>query len=503
MIRIFPDTVLHFVLAVIFWIIASLDLSTSLNLFALFPVVTIIAFISILYRALLSVKSRGVFRFLLYFAHATALWTLFGQIQSFYSYYKLVNFNFQLTYSIQYLEFTLQWNYLSIALSIILLYTGFLSLLATLKLVTAWEDKLKVLFTSIFTRQAKALVHVSTGLNIGFSSLLLFLVLTGALGFRGANLDVAEGYTISWWLPLLGFAVQTIPLTGLISFFIKPTSNFHKFINYLSILIAFYVVFTIGRRSLIFFVVSLIYCFILFVPSIANLRRYNTVKNIVLALVLFTIVSQLTTAFQYMRSVGLVEVNPSVILDTLRQLYSNPDLLQSIADRTQENLVARPLVHTSFASILQQGSQADYILYDDLVGSFLYSFPSVLVPFKTDLVITKSFITEALGSSTDHAVNLPLYSYLSFGLLGTLIYPSVQVLIYLLMLWSCKKTVLQTGSLGLLLLYGGYFIKMSTQGLPEGQSVDLFRPVLEIFAISLLFIVVSLFRNKTYSLQKS
>ena len=503
MINLLPDTVLHFVLAASFWIIASLDLSTSLNLFALFPVVTIIAFISILYRALLTVKTRGVFRILLYFAHATSAWTLFGQLQSFYSYYKLVNLNFQLPYSIPYLEFTLQWQYLSIALSIILLYTAFLTFLASLKFVTAWEDKLKVLFSSIFLGQVKALVQVCTGLNMGFSLLLLYLVITGALGFRGANLDVTEGFTISWWFPLLEFAVRTIPLTGLIPLLIKPTSNFHKLISFISIIVAFYVVFVTGRRALLFFIVSLIYCFSLFIPSIIKLRLHNPFKNIVLALVSSTIVSQLTTAFQYMRTVRLVEVNPSVILDTVRLLYSDPDLLQKVADRTQQNLVARPLVHTSFAIILQQGSQADYLLFNDLVGSFLYSFPSVLVPFKSDLVISKAFINEAIGSSTDLAVNLPLFSYVSFGLLGTFIYPVVQLLIYFLTLWACRKTFVQTGSIWLILLYGGFFTEMSTKGLPEGQSVELFRPVIELFAISLPFLFLSLFRNKKYISQKS
>lgn len=503
MIKIFPDTVLHFVLAASFWIIASLDLSTSLNLFALFPVVTIIAFSSILYRAILSVKIRGVFRFLLYFAHSTAAWSLFGQLQSFYSYYRIVNFNFQLPYSIQYIDFILQWNYLSFALSNILLYTAFLSLLATLKFVTVWEDKLKVLFSSIFIRQAKLLVHASTGLSICLSLLLTFLVLTGALGFQGANLDVAVGYTISWWSPVVAFAERTIPLTGLIPFLMKPTSNFHKLSSFLSIIVAFYVVFVTGRRALVFFVVSMIYCCIFFIPSIANLKQHISFRAIVLGLTLFTIVSQLTTAFQYIRTVGLVDVNPSVILDALRQLYSDPNLLEKIADSSQKNLVDRTLVHLSFAAILKYGSQVDFLFFDDLVGSFLYSFPSVIIPFKTDLVITKAFVSQALDYGTDHFVNLPLFAYLSFGLLGAFIYPAVQLVIYLSILWTCKKAIIQTGSLWLLYLYGGFFVNMSTKGLPEGQSVELFRPVLELFAISLLCIFASLFRTRRYGFQKS
>jgi len=503
MIKIFPDTVLHFVLAASFWIVASFDLSTSLNLFALFPVVTIIAFISILYRAILSVKTRGVFRFLLYFAHVTAAWTLLGQLQSFYSFYEIADFNFRLPYSMQYGEYILEWNYLGVALSIILLYTGFLSLLATLSLVTAWEDKLKILFSSIFIRQTKALSHESAGLNICFSLLYVFLVFTGALGFQRTNLDVAAGYTISWWSPVVALAEQTIPLTGLLPLLIKPASNFHKVTSSLTIMIAFYVNFVTGRRALVYFIVSLIYCFIFFIPSIANLKRHISVRTIVLVFALFTIVSQLTTAFQYIRTVGLVEVNPSLILDALRQFYSDPILFETIIDSSQKNLVERTLVHLSLAAILKYGSQADLLFLDDLVGSFLYSFPSVIVPFKNDLVITKAFVSQALDYGTDHFVNLPLYAYLSFGLLGMLVYPAVQLVIYLLMLWSCKKAVVQTGSLWLLFLYGGFFVNMSTKGLPEGQSVELFRPVLEFLAISLVFIFASLFRTRRYGFQKS
>jgi hypothetical protein len=437
-----------------------------------------------IYR-LLTIKSE--IKFLVLAASMTGAWTLYGQCLSLFTFYRTSSSQDDYSRSL-----SVEWPYLAYGLSLVFLYTTVFVLFSCTKAARRIEKELYVSMKHVADSPGMrhSCAAAADSLNIFFALFFSFLISSGSYGLRGAGTAI-DG-RLAWWSPIAIIGMSSITLAAPFSFTSSSAKTRSKILSFATIVVTGYISFLSGRRTLLYFVLGVLFSKYILWPRL--LREKIRFKPTSLVIILGTVVvmAQLADIFQYLRAIEVVNIRPENIFDIVSDYYSSSDILENNKDKISDNLLSRSLLQINFSGVLSQLS-IFHVAFDfrDLSSSFTFSVPSFLIS-KTDRFSTSDVIGEIMRFSTDYMVSPPLSAFVSFGLIGFLIYPFIQVLFLLLLFVAVSFLLHRSCSPYLLLIAGGYIVQLATRGFPDSTTNTFFRPLIEIVIISIPFVLIDL-----------
>jgi hypothetical protein len=478
------DFILHGLLAIAFFLVG---LGGD---YLVFICICVAALLCLGHRVFRLLLIQGELRILLLAANMTGAWTLYGQCLSLLTFYKTSHGQDDYSKAL-----SVEWPYLSYGLSLVFLYTATFILFSCINTIRRAEIMLyKSILDLVNTPRMLYLCSIAANnLNLLFIMFFSFLILSGGYGLRGAGTAI-DG-RLSWWAPIATIGLNSVTITA--PFSLNYNSRINRFIiPVLALAVAGYVAFLSGRRILLYFVIGTLFSNLILCPHIFRERiRFKTSTLFILLFSIFAL-DQLTEIFQYLRSVNLVTISPENILEVVSDYYSSSDILEINNEKISENLLTRSLLHINFHGVLNKLTilhiDADF---RDLISSLTFSLPHFLAT-KTDRFTTSDAIGEIMGFSTDYMISPPLSAFVSFGLAGFVIYPLIQIFFLLLLLLIISFSIHKLRSPYLFFITVGYIVQLATSGFPDSTTHYFFRPVIEVFFITIPFFMASLFIKK-------
>lgn len=459
------------------------------GIFLFYPVSCFFLFALVIARLFVLHARTNNLRYFYIMAYASVAWTVFGQLLSFSTFYSLNGFDLSLPYlpiGLPIGESLDLWQYLCKSLSLTFLYSSLFIFFSSTSFVREQEERITNSLIQLLTLNQRTLPRFCFAIGILCSSLLIFLVLKGVLGWRGAMNDRDIGYGLSWWVPFMELSMQLLPPISALPFSLSRTKALYRIAATVFFAIGAYVSFAIGRRSIVYYLFATIYSYI-FYYRFANgrLPKLSLAKIIFLSLVIY-ILPKLLLFSQFLRTLNFSAIDLLSIFSSYETFIEDDTQIEMTLANQDLNYLSRPLLHSSLALILKLKS-FEFSYFTDLVDSFLMSLPSFIFPYKLDLLSSKTIVGNALGISLDWTSTPPTIAFVSFGLLGFIIYPLVQVSIFSLFVYSTYKLGFFSPSIKPnIIILSSFMISNLVQGFTEGNSVNLVRPFIVIFAVLFL-----------------
>jgi len=282
--------------------------------------------------------------------------------------------------------------------------------------------------------------------NFNSSVVLLFLSVFGLI-ISGLNLIVVRGLSedvqsdqgiLPWWYPLILIILSLFPvvIASCMNQDFRLVSPRGLLVS-VGIIVALYFAALEGRRSIVFLFVTLPLIWLLIFKPLFKLTTRTFAYALFLILVLWLLSPAISTIFDfinYARGLRGGSIDPSQFLTLFVDFLADPRSLSDASELSSENLAARPLVLWPLAASITMainGLNSDYLYFQDIVNSFLNSLPRFIIPFKAQLFLQENLLyTYFPFSNIDTADSPYLYAFVSFGILGIVIYPLLIGLLY-------------------------------------------------------------------------
>jgi hypothetical protein len=415
-------------------------------------------------------------------SYASVAWTVFGQLLSFRAFYSLNGFDLSLPY-LPIGESLDLWQYLCKSLSLTFLYSSLFILFSSTSFVREQEVRFTNSLVQLLTLKQRTLPRLSFVIGILCSSLLIFLVLKGVLGWRGNMNDRDIGYGLSWWVPFMELSLQLLPPISALPFSLDRTKIFYRIAATVFFTVGAYVAFAIGRRSIVYYLFAVIYSYIFYYRLVNGwLPKLSLARIIVLSLV-FYILPKLLLFSQFLRVLNFSTIDLWSISSSYEAFIEDNAQIEMALAGQELNYLSRPLLHSSLALVLKLKS-FEFSYFSDLVDSFLMSLPSFIFPYKVGLLSSKTVVGNVLGISSDWISTPPTIAFVSFGLPGFIIYPFFQVYSFSLFIFFTYRLGLVSASVKpSIIIFSSFMIGNLVQGFTEGNSVNLIRPFVVLFAV--------------------
>ncbi|WP_413747072.1 hypothetical protein [Synechococcus sp. MIT S9507] len=419
-------------------------------------------------------------------AYTTFSWTLIGQILSFFAFCQINGFNQLLNYQLG--GKVVEWTFLSLSMAYVCAFCGFFSLFSLLPFVDKCEKEITSFMLRSISFNSRRLQKQFARISYLCGAFLFFLISTGLLGFKGTQVDAAySSGSQALWYPLVRLSLAILAVLPVFIFKLIEKKWFKHLFLIISFLIGIYVSFTIGRRAFIYQLILCFYSYIWVCLAVDN--KLPSIKPRVLLMSGLGIyfIPKLLTFFQYIRTLKLTDLSLSNLYSLYLQFNQNKELLAQIENSQALNYVTRPLLHSVLAR-LTKIDNLNFTGFVDLHHSFQYSLPTFLVGSKSALYGSKAQLVNAIGIDADWISSPPTMSYLSFGILGLLVYPLLYVGIYYLYSTSVLSILKAKFSSLILIIFFTFWLDNVVQGMPEGTTISYLRA----FFIQAL-IIVSIF----------
>ena len=197
-------------------------------------------------------------------------------------------------------------------------------------------------------------------------------------------------------------------------------------------------------------------------------------KTILFSFLVASFVPQLLVFFQYIRTLNIVDLSLINLYSLYLQFIQDSQLLDQIGNSQTLNLVTRPLLHSVLAFLVRIDNLT-FTGFQDLHDSFLQALPSFVVGSKAGLYGSKGLLVEATGIDIDWISSPPTMSYLSFGIIGFLLYPLFYVVIFYLYSTLVLSLLKIRFSPIVLIIFFAFLLSNVTQGMPEGTTISYLR----------------------------
>ena len=480
----------HFIFFIVsFVVLFSSYLAESISLFTLF---TILLLGLCLRRLIAFHRSIYTIKYFTLIPYTTFSWVLIGQTLSFFAYGQSNGFDQLLNYELGVGSGgSLDWIYLPLSMAYISLFCAFFSIFSAVPFVDVCEKKITLILLNSISLKSHKLLSQYTWISYVCGVFLLFLVSAGLLGFKGTQVSATDpSSSQALWFPLVRISLSILAVIPVFIFKLERKQSFSHLFLIFALLVGIYVSFIIGRRVFIYQLILSLYSYVWISLAVDNKLPSFKPKVLAISALALYITPQLMTFFQYIRTLKLTDLSLSSLYSRYLEFSQNLELLERVQDSQVSNYITRPLLH----SVLAQLTQIDDLIFTgftDIHDSFLQSLPTLFVGSKTALYGSKSLLVEATGINIDWISSPPTMSYLSFGILGFLLYPLLYVTIYYLYSTLVLSILKLRYSTLILAIFFTFWLDTVIQGMPEGSTISYFRGfVIQSFVILLLFMPI-------------
>ncbi|MCT0200791.1 hypothetical protein KQ313_14045 [Synechococcus sp. CS-1325] len=276
------------------------------------------------------------------------------------------------------------------------------------------------------------------------SSLSLFMIaFLGLFSIRGLGEEyLSDQGILPWWYVLIVFFIGLLPLlVSQVAAKLRSFFSFPCFTLFFGFIVGLYYNSLTGRFALLSFILLIPFCW---VAIQSPLLRFNSRQLTFLSIIAVTILALLPFVNFFFAFINVIRSNrglytdPFVLIASFVDFVASPSTVTTAIERSAENLTARPLILWPLAATIGMtinGGHSGYLYFDELINSALNSLPRFIYPFKSTLLLQEQLLYHHFPfASVDTADSPYLYSFASFGIVGSFIYPLVICLIYSLFL---------------------------------------------------------------------
>jgi len=324
----------------------------------------------------------------------------------------------------------------SIALAFLFVFILFCDVFSRLSWLVRIEKRIAT--TLLFPLRSQSSFWSSI-LLITLSILLLAVSFLNLYSVRGlsADLGVQEG-TLPWWYTAIQFTLSLWPILiaiNLVSlrsvFLARPVALL------LGLPAGAYFSSLKGRSALIAYVASIAYSWILIKNPSLEINRKSLFRIFIIVVIALTLLPIIQSVFIFINVIredrGLY-TNPILLFSAFVSFVNSPLEVADATVKTTENLVSRPLILWPLAASIKMdslGLNNGFILFQDIVNSFLNSLPRFIFPDKDQLLLAEDLLYRFFPfSGVDTADSPYLFAFTSFWFIGAIIYPFLIFLVY-------------------------------------------------------------------------
>jgi hypothetical protein len=420
------------------WLLCSLFLvlvAAALDDYESLVVISALCFfihICLIYDLLVRKQS---FRFFLISSLACGAWVTLGVVQSGLSSAELDKVAFSSFFNL--FKFTISASDYALSMAYLYLFILCSNELSRLSWVLNLEIKFKEsIITPLRNHKSNSYLYILAILSL----FLISLSFSNLFSIRGLSSDVQDDPArLPWWYGPTLFLISLLPLLVVKVLANSKSIYSPKFvIGLLGFLVGIYFASINDRRALLTFTLSTIFSWIVICDPPLELNKKSLSRLFIfasLAILILPHVQTLFTFINYIRYDQGLYTNPILFVSSYLDFISSPNLVQVIEGQTTLNLSTRPLVLWPLAASIKMsllGLNNGYLYFQDIINSTLNSLPRFVFQNKSQLLLQEALLYSYFPfSDVDTADSPALYSFASFWLFGSLLYPLFILTLYL------------------------------------------------------------------------